>query len=112
MTAHTSVQYADVNTLLLGFLLGPAHVPMMSTNGSVPPIYVPPGYVSQVNSKSLLMVLQKREISQEKRRRFPTEQCFKKVLNGKCDGGRSYLSSRFLATLRLLPLLWTWCIVS
>ncbi|XP_028570532.2 fibronectin type-III domain-containing protein 3A [Podarcis muralis] len=27
---------------------GPAHVPMMSTNGSVPPIYVPPGYVSQM----------------------------------------------------------------
>ncbi|XP_026558821.1 fibronectin type-III domain-containing protein 3A isoform X2 [Pseudonaja textilis] len=27
---------------------GPAHVPMMSPNGSVPPIFVPPGYVSQV----------------------------------------------------------------
>ncbi|XP_060688593.1 fibronectin type-III domain-containing protein 3A-like [Hemiscyllium ocellatum] len=27
---------------------GPAHVPMMSPNGSMPPIYVPPGYVSQV----------------------------------------------------------------
>lgn len=27
---------------------GPAQVPMMSPNGSVPPIYVPPGYVSQV----------------------------------------------------------------
>uniref|UniRef100_A0A8C3JZ56 Fibronectin type-III domain-containing protein n=1 Tax=Calidris pygmaea TaxID=425635 RepID=A0A8C3JZ56_9CHAR len=28
---------------------GPAHVPMMSPNGSMPPIFVPPGYVSQVN---------------------------------------------------------------
>ncbi|XP_053129615.1 fibronectin type-III domain-containing protein 3A [Hemicordylus capensis] len=27
---------------------GPAHVPMMSPNGSVPPIFVPPGYVSQM----------------------------------------------------------------
>ncbi|KAG7279062.1 hypothetical protein CRUP_031698 [Coryphaenoides rupestris] len=27
---------------------GPAQVPMMSPNGSVPPIYVPPGYVSQI----------------------------------------------------------------
>uniref|UniRef100_V9K7K8 Fibronectin type-III domain-containing protein 3a n=2 Tax=Callorhinchus milii TaxID=7868 RepID=V9K7K8_CALMI len=27
---------------------GPAHVPMMSPNGSMPPIYVPPGYISQV----------------------------------------------------------------
>ncbi|EMP40038.1 Fibronectin type-III domain-containing protein 3A [Chelonia mydas] len=26
---------------------GPAHVPMVSPNGSVPPIFVPPGYVSQ-----------------------------------------------------------------
>ncbi len=30
------------------FFIGPAQVPMMSPNGSVPPIYVPPGYVSQV----------------------------------------------------------------
>ncbi|MGH0161552.1 UNVERIFIED_CONTAM: hypothetical protein FKN15_041313, partial [Acipenser sinensis] len=29
-------------------LSGPAQVPMMSPNGSVPPIYVPPGYVSQI----------------------------------------------------------------
>ena len=27
---------------------GPAQVPMMSPNGSVPPIYVPPGYAPQV----------------------------------------------------------------
>ncbi|XP_053328630.1 fibronectin type-III domain-containing protein 3A-like isoform X2 [Spea bombifrons] len=27
---------------------GPAHVPMVSPNGSVPPIFVPPGYMSQV----------------------------------------------------------------
>uniref|UniRef100_A0A4X2KPL8 Fibronectin type-III domain-containing protein n=1 Tax=Vombatus ursinus TaxID=29139 RepID=A0A4X2KPL8_VOMUR len=27
---------------------GPAHVPMMSLNGSMPPIFVPPGYMSQV----------------------------------------------------------------
>ncbi|XP_072914559.1 fibronectin type-III domain-containing protein 3A-like isoform X2 [Hemitrygon akajei] len=31
---------------------GPAHVPMMSPNGSMPPIYVPPGYVSQVIEES------------------------------------------------------------
>uniref|UniRef100_A0AAZ3S6Z2 Fibronectin type-III domain-containing protein n=1 Tax=Oncorhynchus tshawytscha TaxID=74940 RepID=A0AAZ3S6Z2_ONCTS len=34
-------------------ITGPAQVPMMSPNGSVPPIYVPPGYVSQVCSPSL-----------------------------------------------------------
>lgn len=34
--------------LTLSFFTGPAQVPMMSPNGSVPPIYVPPGYVSQV----------------------------------------------------------------
>lgn len=34
--------------LAASFFLGPAQVPMMSPNGSVPPIYVPPGYVSQV----------------------------------------------------------------
>ncbi|ELK29950.1 Fibronectin type III domain-containing protein 3B [Myotis davidii] len=26
---------------------GPAEVPMMSPNGSIPPIHVPPGYISQ-----------------------------------------------------------------
>ncbi|KAM4796076.1 fibronectin type-III domain-containing protein 3A [Rhinophrynus dorsalis] len=30
------------------YITGPAQVPMMSTNGSVPPIYVPPGYAQQV----------------------------------------------------------------
>uniref|UniRef100_A0A667Z0S6 Fibronectin type-III domain-containing protein 3A n=1 Tax=Myripristis murdjan TaxID=586833 RepID=A0A667Z0S6_9TELE len=34
--------------LLYFFFTGPAQVPMMSPNGSVPPIYVPPGYVSQI----------------------------------------------------------------
>ncbi|XP_076833447.1 fibronectin type-III domain-containing protein 3A isoform X2 [Brachyhypopomus gauderio] len=29
-------------------IAGPAQVPMMSPNGSVPPIYVPPGYVQQI----------------------------------------------------------------
>ncbi|XP_062872362.1 fibronectin type-III domain-containing protein 3a isoform X2 [Trichomycterus rosablanca] len=29
-------------------ITGPAQVPMMSPNGSVPPIYVPPGYVQQI----------------------------------------------------------------
>ncbi|TWW71846.1 Fibronectin type III domain-containing protein 3B [Takifugu flavidus] len=28
--------------------VGPAEVPMMSPNGSIPPIHVPPGYISQV----------------------------------------------------------------
>lgn len=36
-------------SFLLSFFSGPAQVPMMSPNGSVPPIYVPPGYVSQVS---------------------------------------------------------------
>lgn len=29
---------------------GPAEVPMMSPNGSIPPIHVPPGYISQVSA--------------------------------------------------------------
>lgn len=29
-------------------ITGPAQVPMMSPNGSVPPIYVPPGYAPQM----------------------------------------------------------------
>ena len=33
---------------------GPAQVPMMSPNVSVPPIYVPPGYAPQVCSVLLL----------------------------------------------------------
>ncbi|XP_059823849.1 fibronectin type-III domain-containing protein 3A isoform X2 [Hypanus sabinus] len=33
-------------------ITGPAQVPMVSPNGSVPPIYVPPGYVSQVIEES------------------------------------------------------------
>uniref|UniRef100_A0AAY4EYG2 Fibronectin type-III domain-containing protein n=1 Tax=Denticeps clupeoides TaxID=299321 RepID=A0AAY4EYG2_9TELE len=32
---------------------GPAEVPMMSPNGSIPPIHVPPGYISQVTVKEL-----------------------------------------------------------
>uniref|UniRef100_A0A4W5KN61 Uncharacterized protein n=1 Tax=Hucho hucho TaxID=62062 RepID=A0A4W5KN61_9TELE len=36
------------SSLLMCFSAGPAQVPMMSPNGSVPPIYVPPGYVSQI----------------------------------------------------------------
>lgn len=39
---------AEVIDHLAAFFPGPAQVPMMSPNGSVPPIYVPPGYVSQV----------------------------------------------------------------
>uniref|UniRef100_A0A8C1G079 Fibronectin type III domain containing 3Bb n=1 Tax=Cyprinus carpio TaxID=7962 RepID=A0A8C1G079_CYPCA len=31
---------------------GPAEVPMMSPNGSIPPIHVPPGYVSQVTGRN------------------------------------------------------------
>lgn len=37
------------------FWPGPAHVPMMSPNGSMPPIFVPPGYVSQVRLFLLLL---------------------------------------------------------
>lgn len=33
---------------------GPAEVPMMSPNGSIPPIHVPPGYISQVSRVSVL----------------------------------------------------------
>nr|XP_033814966.1 fibronectin type III domain-containing protein 3B [Geotrypetes seraphini]XP_033814967.1 fibronectin type III domain-containing protein 3B [Geotrypetes seraphini]XP_033814968.1 fibronectin type III domain-containing protein 3B [Geotrypetes seraphini]XP_033814969.1 fibronectin type III domain-containing protein 3B [Geotrypetes seraphini]XP_033814971.1 fibronectin type III domain-containing protein 3B [Geotrypetes seraphini] len=32
----------------LQIIQGPAEVPMMSPNGSIPPIHVPPGYISQV----------------------------------------------------------------
>lgn len=35
---------------------GPAQVPMMSPNGSVPPIYVPPGYAPQVCFVLLLSI--------------------------------------------------------
>uniref|UniRef100_A0A671SMK1 Fibronectin type III domain-containing protein 3B-like n=1 Tax=Sinocyclocheilus anshuiensis TaxID=1608454 RepID=A0A671SMK1_9TELE len=31
---------------------GPAEVPMMSPNGSIPPIHVPPGYISQVTVRN------------------------------------------------------------
>uniref|UniRef100_A0A673MSC4 Fibronectin type III domain-containing protein 3B-like n=1 Tax=Sinocyclocheilus rhinocerous TaxID=307959 RepID=A0A673MSC4_9TELE len=34
------------------FLKRPAEVPMMSPNGSIPPIHVPPGYVSQVTDRN------------------------------------------------------------
>lgn len=37
---------ADDGTLQC--IQGPAEVPMMSPNGSIPPIHVPPGYISQV----------------------------------------------------------------
>uniref|UniRef100_A0A8D2N8G3 Fibronectin type-III domain-containing protein n=1 Tax=Zonotrichia albicollis TaxID=44394 RepID=A0A8D2N8G3_ZONAL len=42
---------------------GPAHVPMMSPNGSMPPIFVPPGYVSQVPSFLLLLRVDNEVIS-------------------------------------------------
>lgn len=42
---------STVNILLLS-LIGPAEVPMMSPNGSIPPIHVPPGYISQVNHRT------------------------------------------------------------
>ncbi|XP_048839383.1 fibronectin type-III domain-containing protein 3A-like [Brienomyrus brachyistius] len=45
-------------------ITGPAQVPMMSPNGSVPPIYVPPGYISQVieeNGVRRVLVLPQRE---------------------------------------------------
>uniref|UniRef100_A0A8C9SZM7 Fibronectin type-III domain-containing protein 3A-like n=1 Tax=Scleropages formosus TaxID=113540 RepID=A0A8C9SZM7_SCLFO len=41
-------------------ITGPAHVPMVSPNGTMPPIYVPPGYMSQVveeNGVRKVMVL-------------------------------------------------------
>lgn len=43
-----------IDSFLLFFSTpGPAEVPMMSPNGSIPPIHVPPGYVSQVTSWNL-----------------------------------------------------------
>uniref|UniRef100_A0A8C5HKZ9 Fibronectin type-III domain-containing protein n=1 Tax=Gouania willdenowi TaxID=441366 RepID=A0A8C5HKZ9_GOUWI len=36
---------------------GPAEVPMMSPNGSIPPIHVPPGYISQVNTTGVRRVV-------------------------------------------------------
>uniref|UniRef100_A0A3P8XU45 Fibronectin type-III domain-containing protein n=1 Tax=Esox lucius TaxID=8010 RepID=A0A3P8XU45_ESOLU len=35
---------------------GPAEVPMMSPNGSIPPIHVPPGYISQVTCVCVFVV--------------------------------------------------------
>uniref|UniRef100_A0A4W6DP01 Fibronectin type III domain containing 3Ba n=1 Tax=Lates calcarifer TaxID=8187 RepID=A0A4W6DP01_LATCA len=40
---------AWLNKYVFSSLLGPAEVPMMSPNGSIPPIHVPPGYISQVS---------------------------------------------------------------
>jgi len=34
---------------------GPAEVPMMSPNGSIPPIHVPPGYISQVSATFIII---------------------------------------------------------
>lgn len=39
---YISKYFYDVN------FLGPAFVPMISQNGAIPPIFVPPGYISQV----------------------------------------------------------------
>ncbi len=36
---------------------GPAQVPMMSPNGSVPQIFVPPGYVQQVSHYGTSFIL-------------------------------------------------------
>lgn len=36
---------------------GPAQVPMMSPNGSVPQIFVPPGYVQQVSHYGTHLIL-------------------------------------------------------
>ena len=37
-----------LNKYFFSSAAGPAEVPMMSPNGSIPPIHVPPGYISQV----------------------------------------------------------------
>uniref|UniRef100_A0A452TVK8 Fibronectin type III domain-containing protein 3B n=1 Tax=Ursus maritimus TaxID=29073 RepID=A0A452TVK8_URSMA len=42
----TRINRAEDGTLQC--IQGPAEVPMMSPNGSIPPIHVPPGYISQV----------------------------------------------------------------
>lgn len=47
--------YCLIDCFLLFFFFstsGPAEVPMMSLNGSIPPIHVPPGYVSQVTGRN------------------------------------------------------------
>lgn len=36
---------------------GPAQVPMVSPNGTMPPIFVPPGYISQVPSIARVLIL-------------------------------------------------------
>ncbi len=43
--------------LSIMFPTGPAQVPMMSPNGSVPQIYVPPGYVQQVSHYGTSFIL-------------------------------------------------------
>uniref|UniRef100_A0A671XC34 Fibronectin type III domain containing 3Ba n=1 Tax=Sparus aurata TaxID=8175 RepID=A0A671XC34_SPAAU len=40
---------------------GPAEVPMMSPNGSIPPIHVPPGYISQVGVRRVVVTPQSPE---------------------------------------------------
>ncbi|RXM30669.1 Fibronectin type III domain-containing protein 3B [Acipenser ruthenus] len=42
------ILYHTKNVLSSLGVQGPAEVPMMSPNGSIPPIHVPPGYISQV----------------------------------------------------------------
>lgn len=43
-----STNISDTQLIFTFCITGPAQVPMMSHNGAIPPIYVPPGYVSQV----------------------------------------------------------------
>lgn len=59
------------------FFPGPAEVPMMSPNGSIPPIHVPPGYISQVSvcarspsSDHIISVGSKTSLLEGKKNRF------------------------------------------
>lgn len=76
------------NAQLVCVLAGPAQVPMMSPNGSVPPIYVPPGYVQQVSLNACLFGFFTCQIW-----RFPPL-CFFVVIVSAC-----YLHSLFLCVI-------------
>jgi len=50
--AHTRVSHylkvLESKVIMVNLFAGPAEVPMVSQNGAIPPIFVPPGYISQV----------------------------------------------------------------
>lgn len=85
------------------FFTGPAQVPMMSPNGSVPPIYVPPGYVSQVfhihSFRSSVSKLQRLELTATLISAFCALVCF--LIDHRRE--RSAAGSGFTSATRVPP---------